>query len=117
MDEESPSKIQGANRNPDGTFPPGVSGNPTGRPLGTKNKFTRIKEEIVGLWDDAKLHAKLKAMAEGDSKEAKDIVKIIASLMPKEDHLEVSTPEPLTIKIEKDTDEPERQHSPETDKP
>lgn len=33
---------QGGNRNPDGTFPPGVSGNPAGRPKGqTLKEFAR----------------------------------------------------------------------------
>lgn len=33
-------------RNPDGTFPKGVSGNPTGRPPGTKNKITLLRQSL-----------------------------------------------------------------------
>lgn len=33
-------------RNPDGTFPEGVSGNPRGRPLGRKNQITKLKQEL-----------------------------------------------------------------------
>ncbi len=33
-------------RNPDGTFPKGVSGNPAGRPKGGKNKITALKQDL-----------------------------------------------------------------------
>ena len=33
-------------RNPDGTFPAGVSGNPRGRPKGSKNQITLLKESL-----------------------------------------------------------------------
>lgn len=33
-------------RSPDGTFPKGVSGNPKGRPKGTKNRIKQLKEEM-----------------------------------------------------------------------
>lgn len=33
-------------RNPDGTFPEGKSGNPKGRPLGSKNKITLLKQSL-----------------------------------------------------------------------
>ena len=88
--------------------------NNPGRPEGVKNKFTRIKEEIVGLWDEANMSETLKKLVKENPKEAKAILQVVASLMPKEDRLEVSTLEPLTIKIEKDTNEPERQHPTET---
>lgn len=34
----------GSNRNPDGTFKEGVSGNPAGRPTGTVSVMTRIRQ-------------------------------------------------------------------------
>ena len=33
-------------RNPDGTFPKGVSGNPAGRPKSRKNKITELKQDL-----------------------------------------------------------------------
>jgi len=33
-------------RNDDGTFPVGVSGNPAGRPRGRKNQITELKQEL-----------------------------------------------------------------------
>ena len=41
---ESQNK-QESNRNPDGTFKPGVSGNPAGRPVGTISIITRLKQK------------------------------------------------------------------------
>lgn len=35
-----------ATRNPDGTFPAGVSGNPLGRPKGNKNELTELKQKL-----------------------------------------------------------------------
>ena len=34
--------------------------NPNGRPKGSKNRFTKVKESIVRLYDDCDLEAKLK---------------------------------------------------------
>lgn len=53
MDNELPKK-QEVIRNPDGTFPPGVSGNPNGRPPGkTLKDFAR--EFLSNMTDEAKL--------------------------------------------------------------
>ena len=40
--EEKPANREN-NRNPDGTFKPGMSGNPSGRPKGTLKDHVRIK--------------------------------------------------------------------------
>lgn len=36
-------------RNPDGTFPKGVSGNPAGKPKGTRHMTTKIVEAITAV--------------------------------------------------------------------
>ena len=42
-------------RNPDGTFPAGVSGNPAGRPLGRKNHITELKQSLeIAVRDNLK---------------------------------------------------------------
>ena len=38
-------------RNPDGTFPKGVSGNPAGKPKGTKDFYTDFKNAIKQIKD------------------------------------------------------------------
>ncbi len=42
MDEERANR-EDTGRNPDGTFKPGVSGNPSGRPKGTMKDYLRRK--------------------------------------------------------------------------
>lgn len=42
-------------RNPDGTFPVGVSGNPAGRPVGRKNQITVLKQALeIAVRDSVK---------------------------------------------------------------
>jgi hypothetical protein len=43
MKEEPAIRKTTGNRNPDGTFPKGVSGNPSGRPKGTLKDYIRQK--------------------------------------------------------------------------
>lgn len=43
MEEPGNRENTGIQRNPDGTFPPGVSGNPSGRPKGTMKDYLRRK--------------------------------------------------------------------------
>ena len=103
-------EISGDFRDEAGRF---AKGNP-GKPVGLKNKFTRIKEEILDLWYDGKMKESILKLMQENPKEAKAILQVVASLMPKEDRLEVTTQEPLTIRIENESD---RQHSPDTAKP
>lgn len=44
MSEEQTTEV--VTRNPDGTFPKGVSGNPAGRALGTKTQLVQIKQQL-----------------------------------------------------------------------
>ncbi|MFA5990451.1 MAG: DUF5681 domain-containing protein [Sphingomonas sp.] len=54
MKDENPPAIREntGNRNPDGTFPKGVSGNPSGRPRGTMKDYLRRK--FMEMTDEAK---------------------------------------------------------------
>lgn len=55
QDTNNPNQ-QGRSRNPDGTFPPGVSGNPKGRPKGSsmkefwQRKFYSMTDEEKEAW-------------------------------------------------------------------
>jgi hypothetical protein len=46
MDLKNSGGIQ--DRGADGTFQPGLSANPNGRPKGSKNKATKLREELLG---------------------------------------------------------------------
>lgn len=39
-------------RNPNGTFPKGVSGNPDGKPVGTRHMTTILKEALIKVSED-----------------------------------------------------------------
>jgi len=51
MQVEEPANRE-ETRNPDGTFKPGVSGNPNGRPKGTLKDF--VRQTFQGMTDDEK---------------------------------------------------------------
>ena len=92
-----------ANKNGDKTEQRDESGrwikNGPGRPKGLKNKFTKIKEELTDLWADGLMREKLEKLLD-DPKEAKEILKIMVSMMPKEDIGEdSSTKPPIQINI------------------
>ena len=46
MNQQTTGDMQ--DRDTDGRFPPGQSGNPMGRHKGSKNKSTRLREELLG---------------------------------------------------------------------
>jgi len=51
MSEEEASKQQ-EKRGDDGRFLPGGSGNPSGRPEGSKNKFTNLKDVFLEVFEN-----------------------------------------------------------------
>ena len=69
-------------RSSDGTFIPGVSGNPAGKPAGTKNRLTALKQDLeiavrenVSAKDIREIVGKMVDLAkEGNSKAAKLIL-------------------------------------------
>lgn len=80
--DDSPSKE--VVRDSNGQFLPGHPPLNEGRPKGSKNKFTKIKEEIASLWEEGAMKKQILLLLQ-DPKEAKEILKIMTSLMPKED--------------------------------
>ena len=46
MDQKTTGDL--TDRGPDGRFQPGNPGNPMGRPKGSKNKATKLREELLG---------------------------------------------------------------------
>lgn len=68
-------------------FPPGVSGNPGGRPVAARTRLTA--HYLNALADDFAAHGK-KAIVEAREKDPVGYIKVIAALMPKQ--IEQSTP-------------------------
>ncbi len=66
-----------SDRNPDGTFKPGVSGNPDGRPKGSVSLKTVLQERIAEptedgtIYADALIDSTLRAALEGDAQARK----------------------------------------------
>lgn len=46
---DNTGSIQEITRNPDGTFPPGVSGNPAGKPKGARHFTSIVQEALIKL--------------------------------------------------------------------
>lgn len=49
---EIAGEIQAIPRNPNGTYPKGVSGNPAGKPPGIRHMTTILKEALIKVSDD-----------------------------------------------------------------
>ena len=83
-------------------FKPGQSGNPTGRPVGARNKLTEtFLEDVYAAWLEHGAQA-LETMAENDPGA---FVKVAASLMPREATLNVGLGEQLANMLERMQDD------------
>ncbi len=80
MGEEAPQNTSETGRNPDGTFKPGFTGNPGGRPKGTlkeylSRKFREMSDEEKQDWlDENEISGDLMwRMAEGQPKQDTEV--------------------------------------------
>ena len=64
VEKKTPSSLQ--EREPSGRFAPGQSGNPLGRPKGSKNKATKLREELLGPILPEAIEKLREAVSEGE---------------------------------------------------
>ena len=75
------------NRNSIGRFVEGSSGNPNGRPVGSKNKFTTLKNAFIETFEELGGVDNLVEWAKANQTE---FYRMVARLMPKEIHADVN---------------------------
>ena len=75
------------NRNSIGRFVQGSSGNPNGRPVGSKNKFTTLKAAFIDAFEEIGGVDNLVEWARCNQTE---FYKMLARLMPREIHADVN---------------------------
>jgi len=102
-------------RDSKGKFPKGVSGNPNGRPLGTKNRIAQMKLELEAAIRDHLNPKELKAIINSMVREAKQgnvqaakliLDKVMSNATGSEETGE--TDNRITIRIENYTPQPEK---------
>jgi len=82
------SKLSANNRNSIGRFVEGSSGNPNGRPVGSKNKFTTLKNAFIETFEELGGVDNLVEWAKANQTE---FYRMVARLMPREVEAKVST--------------------------
>ena len=82
------SKKPENNRNSIGRFVEGSSGNPNGRPVGSKNKFTTLKNAFIETFEELGGVANLVEWARANQTE---FYRMVARLMPREVEVKVSS--------------------------
>ena len=82
------NKLSANNRNSIGRFVEGSSGNPNGRPVGSKNKFTTLKSAFIEAFEELGGVDNLVEWAKANQTE---FYRMVARLMPRELEAKVST--------------------------
>ena len=82
------NKLSANNRNSIGRFVQGSSGNPNGRPVGSKNKFTTLKSAFIDAFEEIGGVDNLVEWARCNQTE---FYKMLARIMPREIHANVNT--------------------------
>ena len=75
------------NRNSIGRFVEGSSGNPNGRPLDSKNKFTTLKNAFIETFEEL---GEVDNLVEWTRANQTEFYRMVARLMPKEIHADVN---------------------------
>ena len=91
------------------TFQKGKSGNPAGRPVGSKNRFTKIKELLCDAFE--------KRAGELSDMDLKALTNAVVALSPKEKSVDVSFNEPLQVCWLGEEDDAESSDSVQTEIP
>ena len=99
------NKLSAKNRNSTGRFVQGSSGNPNGRPVGSKNKFTTLKSAFIEAFEEIGGVDNLIEWARCNQTE---FYKMLARLMPREIHADVNAGFTL-IECNREIDEREAQ--------
>jgi hypothetical protein len=91
--------VQEIPRNPDGTFPKGVSGNPAGKPVGAKHMTTKLMEAITrvsadgGTSDDIQIVKTLVEKAKGGDMRGIELILNYVDGKPKQSEGDLGTAE------------------------
>lgn len=56
-----------------------------GRPKGSKNRFTQIKEDIIEVWHEEEGKERFRGLFKGSNKDYLKALDVIVSLLPKQD--------------------------------
>lgn len=95
-------KISDADRDEKGRFKEGNPGS-HGRPVGSKNKFTLLKEDIVDLWQEENGKEKLRAFF-NHPKTFFKVLDTMVAVLPKEAEEEFKAPKNINVFILKPGD-------------